>query len=49
MNHYQVSGSERVQNLEKALEKELLELKDGIEEADMLFGNWSKPIRFVMK
>ena len=48
MIHYECSSSEKVQNLEEALAKELKDLKDEIEETDMLYGNWSKPIRYVM-
>ncbi|XP_077975931.1 uncharacterized protein LOC120340906 isoform X2 [Styela clava] len=48
MIHYEVSCSEKVKNLEKSLSKELKELKDEIEETDMLYGNWSKPISSVL-
>ena len=45
MDHYKLSQCEKVQVVEKKLSQEVAELKDEVEENEMLFGKSVRPAR----
>ena len=48
MDHYKLSQFEKVQIVEKKLSQEITELKDEIEESEMIFGKNVRPLRYVV-
>ena len=45
MDHYKLSQHEKVQVAEKKLSEEIIELKEEMEESEMLFGKNVRPLR----
>lgn len=45
MDHYQLSQFEKVQSVEKKLSQEIAELKEEIEESEIIFGKTVRPLR----